>query len=117
MKLNLAFSAATERYEPHSIIIAKGIHSRAVLMRDLGDLTEASRLLPQALKTIKDRLGSKNVLFAEILGTCQFFLRFFVLSSILFSILPYKPAYIISFSFMYTIPSTKYIPYFHSIFL
>ena len=37
-------------------------------MRDLGDLTEASRLLPQALKTIKDLLGSKNVMFAEILG-------------------------------------------------
>ena len=66
--MNLAFSAASERYEPDSIVIAQGVYSRALLMRDLGDLTEASRLLPQALKTTKDRLGTKNALFAEILG-------------------------------------------------
>jgi hypothetical protein len=47
VKLNVAFTMASELYDADSVPVAKAIYSRALLMRDLGDLTEASRLLPQ----------------------------------------------------------------------
>ena len=47
VKLNVAFTMASELYDADSVPVARAIYSRALLMRDLGDLTEASRLLPQ----------------------------------------------------------------------
>ena len=49
VKLNIAFTMASELYDAESIPVARAIYARALLMRDLGDLTEASRLLPQVV--------------------------------------------------------------------
>jgi hypothetical protein len=68
VRLNLAFSTASEMYDHDSIPVTRAIHQKGVLMRDLGDLAEASRLLPLALKACKEKLGMKSAMFAEVLG-------------------------------------------------
>jgi hypothetical protein len=50
--LNDAYAAASALYDADSVPVARAIHARALLMRDLGDLSEASRLLPQVPRAL-----------------------------------------------------------------
>ena len=50
--LNDAYTAASALYDADSVPVARAIHARALLVRDLGDLSEASRLLPQVPRAL-----------------------------------------------------------------